>query len=100
MAEYLHGSYRVSERRACRVARMHRATFRYRSHRDPRTELRMRIREIAQVRVRYGYRKIRVLLNRRFSVYCSVPVVTSEAGFVPAVTKPSDVKVPKLGSIE
>jgi putative transposase len=43
---------------------MHRATFRYRSHRDPRTELRIRIREIAQVRVRYGYRKIRVLLNR------------------------------------
>ena len=28
------------------------------------TELRMRIREIAQSRVRYGYRKIRVLLNR------------------------------------
>ena len=26
--------------------------------------LRLRIREIAQVRVRYGYRKIRVLLNR------------------------------------
>ena len=64
MVEYLHDSYRVSERRACRVARMHRATFRYRSYRDPRAELRMRIREIAQVRVRYGYRKIRVLLNR------------------------------------
>jgi putative transposase len=31
---------------------------------EPRTELRMRIREIAQARVRYGYRKIRVLLNR------------------------------------
>jgi hypothetical protein len=43
---------------------MNRATFRYRSYRDPRTELRMRIREIAQARVRYGYRKIRVLLNR------------------------------------
>ena len=41
-----------------------RATYRYRSCLDPRTELRMRIREIAQARVRYGYRKIRVLLNR------------------------------------
>jgi putative transposase len=30
----------------------------------PRTALRLRIREIAQTRVRYGYRKIRVLLNR------------------------------------
>ena len=31
---------------------------------EPRTALRLRIREIAQTRVRYGYRKIRVLLNR------------------------------------
>jgi putative transposase len=43
---------------------MNRGTYRYRSHKDPQTELRMRIREIAQSRVRYGYRKIRVLLNR------------------------------------
>ena len=62
--EYLHDSYRVSERRACKVARMNRATFRYRSQRDPRTELSLRMREIVHVRVRYGYRKIRVLLNR------------------------------------
>jgi len=39
-------------------------TYRYRGHKDPRTALRMRIREIAQTRVRYGYRKIVVLLNR------------------------------------
>ena len=62
--EHLCGSYGVSERRACRVGRMNRGTYRYRSHKDPRTELRLRIREIAQARVRYGYRKIRVLLNR------------------------------------
>ncbi len=49
---------------ACRVLCVARATYRYRSHLDPRTELRMRIREIAQTRVRYGYRKIRALLNR------------------------------------
>ncbi|MBB5343375.1 putative transposase [Edaphobacter lichenicola] len=64
MVERLVGSYLVSERRACRVLRLARATYRYRSCLDPRTELRMRIREIAQARVRYGYRKIRVLLNR------------------------------------
>ena len=28
MVEYLHDSYRVSERRACRVARLNRGTFR------------------------------------------------------------------------
>lgn len=64
MVERLVGSYRVSERRACRVLCLARATYRYKSCLDPRTELRMRIREIAQARVRYGYRKIRVLLNR------------------------------------
>jgi len=64
MVEHLASSYRVSERRACRVLCVPRATYRYRSCCDPRTELRMRIREIAQARVRYGYRKIRVLLNR------------------------------------
>ena len=64
MVEYLSAGYRVSERRACRVTRLHRGTYRYRGHKDPRTALRIRIREIAQTRVRYGYRKIVVLLNR------------------------------------
>ena len=41
-----------------------RATHRYQSIRDPLTELRMRMRELAQTRIRYGYRKIRVLLIR------------------------------------
>ena len=43
---------------------MSRRTYRYRSHKDPRTALRMRIREIAQARVRYGYRKILAMLRR------------------------------------
>jgi len=64
IVEHLESRYQVSERHACRVLCVARATYRYRSHCDPRTELRMRIREIAQSRVRYGYRKIRVLLNR------------------------------------
>lgn len=46
--------YQVSERRACRVTRLNRGTFRYEGHKDPCPELRMRIREIAQARVRYG----------------------------------------------
>jgi len=57
MVSYLHGIYRVSERRACCVARVPVSTFRYESRQEPRTALRLRIREIAQVRVRYGYRK-------------------------------------------
>lgn len=64
VVRYLGTAYPLSARRACRTVRYARATYHYRSHRDPRTMLRQRIREMAQTRVRYGYRKIRVLLNR------------------------------------
>src|SRR5580692_1906816 len=64
VVKYLHCSHPVSERRACSETQLNRGTFRYRCHKDARTALRMRIREIVQTRVRYGYRKVRVLLNR------------------------------------
>ena len=63
--DYLGGVYRVSQRRACQVARIPVSTFRYQSTQEPRTALRLRIREIAQVRIRYGYRKIRVAAEAR-----------------------------------
>jgi len=47
-----------------RLARIPVSTFQYESRQEPRTALRLRISEIAQVRVRYGYCKIRVLLKR------------------------------------
>jgi putative transposase len=46
------------------MLRFARSSYHYRSRRDPRTALPSRIREIAAARVRYGYRKIRVLLQR------------------------------------
>jgi putative transposase len=61
---YLCGGYQVSERRACQVATIPISTYRYRSRKAPLTELRLRMRELASARIRYGYRKIRVLLNR------------------------------------
>lgn len=64
VVKYLYETYEVSERRACRLARVPVSTFRYVSMQEPRTALRMRIRGIAQTRVRYGYRKIQVLLKR------------------------------------
>ena len=64
LVSYLCDQYRASERHACRVLRIGRGTFRYKSHQKTWTELRTRIREIAQSRVRYGYRKILVLLRR------------------------------------
>jgi hypothetical protein len=63
VVSYLHETYRVSERRACGVARVAVSTLCYQSMREPRTAQRRRMREIARTRVRYGYRKIRVVLN-------------------------------------
>ena len=40
------------------------ATLRYRRRRDPQTALRMRLRELASSRVRFGYRRLTVLLRR------------------------------------
>jgi putative transposase len=54
----------VSERHVCKVLEIGRTTYRYEGRQEQWVELRMRMREIAQTRVRYGYRKIRVLLNR------------------------------------
>lgn len=62
--DYLKGSYLVSERRACRTVHLSRTVYHYESCRDPRTELRVRMRDLAGSRVRYGYRKIHVLLQR------------------------------------
>lgn len=56
--------HRLSQRRACALLRHPRSTHCYRSVKDPQLALRQRMREIAQVRVRYGYRRIHVLLRR------------------------------------
>ena len=62
--EYLVAHHRCSKRRACRLVQQHRSNEYYRSVKDPRNDLRARMKEIAQVRVRYGYRRIHVLLRR------------------------------------
>src|SRR5262245_52747261 len=57
-------AYQVSERRACRALRFPRSSQRYVSVRGERTDLRVRLRDLAAVRVRYGYRRLHVLLQR------------------------------------
>jgi len=54
----------VSERHACRVIGCALSSQRYRARRDPRPELRSRLRELAHQRVRWGYRRLHVLLGR------------------------------------
>jgi putative transposase len=43
---------------------MARASLQYRRRRDPQEVLRMRLRELAANRVRFGYRRLTVLLRR------------------------------------
>src|SRR5574339_383634 len=62
--QYLMGRYGVSERRAAHAARFWRSSLRYQSRRDPLTALRQRLRELAQTRVRFGYRRLLVLMQR------------------------------------
>ena len=64
LVEELISVWQVSERRACRVLKAPRSTQQYKSRRDDQADLKQRIREIAQTRVRYGYRRIHVLLKR------------------------------------
>lgn len=56
--------FQVSERRACSAMGFGRASHRYQSRRDPEVALRMRLKELAESRVRYGYRRLHVLLQR------------------------------------
>ena len=44
--------------------RITRWSNRYQSRRDPQTELRVRLRDLASTRIRYGYRRLTVLLRR------------------------------------
>lgn len=56
--------FEVSERRACRTMGFWRASHRYQSRRDPAVELRMHLKELVESRVRYGYRRLHILLER------------------------------------
>ena len=64
VVQFFRSGYQVSERRACRVADVRRTTMRYRSQARDQSPLRQRIKELAAVRVRYGYRRIHILLRR------------------------------------
>jgi putative transposase len=61
---HLEAAYRVSERCACRAMGFARSSQRCRSRAAPQGELRLRLKELAAVRVRYGYRRLHVLLRR------------------------------------
>lgn len=61
---HLQAAKGLSERRACSIVNADRTMIRYRSCRPPETGLRVRLRELATERRRFGYRRLFVLLRR------------------------------------
>jgi len=61
---HLQAAMGLSERRACSIVGADRKMVRYRSCRPPDTELRGRLRELANERRRFGYRQLFILLRR------------------------------------
>src|SRR5258705_8770714 len=61
---HLRSALDMSERRACRTIGCVRMTVRYRCHRPDDAELRARLRSLAHVRRRFGFRRLHVLLRR------------------------------------
>jgi putative transposase len=60
---HLRASLEVSERRACTIVAADRSTIRYRAMRPDDAALRARLRELAEQRRRFGYRRLHVLLR-------------------------------------
>jgi putative transposase len=58
------GEWDVSIRRACAALKFDTSSYHYKSKRPDQAHLRKKIREIAETRVRFGYRRIHVLLRR------------------------------------
>ncbi|MFC4296413.1 IS3 family transposase, partial [Novosphingobium tardum] len=61
---HLQACHGMSERRACRVIDADRKSVRYRSTRDDDADLREKLRELANQRRRFGYRRLHILLRR------------------------------------
>jgi putative transposase len=57
-------TFGVSQRRACTIIQADRSSIRYRQRRPDDAALRARLRELAAVRRRFGYRRLHVLLMR------------------------------------
>ena len=61
---HLRVAYEVSERRACSAIGADRTSIRYRSSRPDNRAVRERLRELASIRRRFGYRRLHILLTR------------------------------------
>jgi putative transposase len=56
--------YGASARRSCRLIRVNHSTYYYRSLAKDLTALKMRLKELAETRRRFGYRRLHIMLQR------------------------------------
>jgi len=63
-ADYLQTDHKIGVTRACGLVQISRSSYRYQSRREDDGDLRTAIREKAQQRKRWGYRRLQVLLQR------------------------------------
>jgi hypothetical protein len=59
---YVEVGYQISERHACRLLGLGRSAHRYRARKDRDAGLRMRLKELAARRMRFGYRRLTAML--------------------------------------
>jgi len=64
LVDRVRGEWKVSIRRACSALKIDRSLYVYKSRRGEQADLKQRIREICETRVRYGYRRVHILLRR------------------------------------
>jgi putative transposase len=64
VVHYLGEEWSMSERRACGLAQVCRATVRYQARQRDDGDVRQRLRELAALRKRFGYRRLGLLLRR------------------------------------
>ena len=63
-ASVMTGEFRRSQTRSCNLVGLGRSTWRYKSRRPAYEEVRQKLRELAQKRTRFGYRRLAIFLRR------------------------------------
>ncbi|SCB53401.1 putative transposase [Bradyrhizobium yuanmingense] len=64
LVDAVRSEWQVSIRRACDALEFDRSTYHYKCRRSGQAALEQKIKEICHVRIRYGYRRVHVLLRR------------------------------------
>lgn len=64
LVDTIKADWKVLIRRACSVLKVDRSLYVYKSRLGEQAELKLKIKDICQTRVRYGYRRVHILIKR------------------------------------